>query len=73
MLDERAYIAQVESASPEKFSEMLSTADQEQQSALRAYFGSAKLDRLRTLAQRQLVRGPAGEKGKPRSPSRNPR
>ena len=63
MLDERAYIAQVESASPEKFSEMLSTADQEQQSALRAYFGSAKLDRLRTLAQRQLVRGPAAKKG----------
>ena len=36
MLDERAYIAQVESASPEQFSEMLSTADQEEQSALRA-------------------------------------
>lgn len=63
MLDERAYIAQAESASPEKFSEMLSTADQEQQSALRAYFGSAKLDRLRTLAQRQVVRGPAAKKG----------
>ncbi len=63
MLDERAYIAQVESASPEQFSEMLSTADQEEQSALRAYFGSDKLDRLRTLAQRQLVRGAAQKKG----------
>jgi pimeloyl-ACP methyl ester carboxylesterase len=63
MLDERAYIAQVEAASPETFSEMLSTADQEQQNALRAYFGAAKLDRLRTLAQRQLVRGPGAKKG----------
>jgi pimeloyl-ACP methyl ester carboxylesterase len=63
MLDERAYIEEVESASPEQFAEILSTANIEQQAALRAYFGAAKLDRLRALAQRQVIRSPATKKG----------
>jgi pimeloyl-ACP methyl ester carboxylesterase len=63
MLDERAYIAEVEAASSEQFAEILSTANMEQQAALRAYFGASKLERLRALAQRQVVRGPAAKKG----------
>jgi pimeloyl-ACP methyl ester carboxylesterase len=62
-MNERAFIARLESANSEEFSELLRNSDLEQQRALRAYFGAAKLERLRSLAQRQIVRGVTQKRG----------
>jgi pimeloyl-ACP methyl ester carboxylesterase len=64
MFDERAFLSDVETASPEHFGEILRTANLDQQRALRAYFGTAKLERLRVLAQRQVTRGTTRKKGR---------
>ncbi len=64
MIDERAFIAEVESASAEHFAEILRTADMEQQRALKVYLGEAKFERLRGLANQQVTRGVVQKKGK---------
>jgi pimeloyl-ACP methyl ester carboxylesterase len=55
MINEREFISNVETASPEAFANILRNADAGQQRALCAYFGRGKFERLRTLAQRQVV------------------
>ncbi|HZP21825.1 MAG TPA: CHAT domain-containing protein [Terriglobales bacterium] len=64
MIDERAFIAEVESASAEHFAEILRTANMEQQRAMQVHFGAPKFERLRLLAQQQITRGAAQKKGK---------
>ncbi len=64
MIDERAFIAEVESASAERFAEILRTADMEQQRAMQVHFGAEKFERLRLLAQQQVTRGVVQKKGK---------
>lgn len=64
MIDERKFITKVESASSDQFAEIIRTANIEEQQALGAYFGPERLQRLRTLAQAQLTRGPAQKLGK---------
>lgn len=64
MIDERAFIAEVETASADRFAEILRSADMEQQRALQAHFGAQKFDRLRSLAQQQVTRGVGKKKGK---------
>src|SRR5215470_10425403 len=59
MINEREFVAAAERMTAEQFSELLRTSDPEQQRALAAYLGTQKFERMRLLAQRQLVRGAA--------------
>jgi len=64
VIDERKFIAEVESATPEHFGEILRTADLEQQRALQVHFGADKFERLRRLANQQVTRGVVKKQGK---------
>ncbi|MGB9179147.1 MAG: CHAT domain-containing protein [Pyrinomonadaceae bacterium] len=58
MADERAFIAQVEAASPDELARLLSHPALDEEKALRAYLGEDRYQRLHSLAlKRNVVRG----------------
>ena len=55
MFDEKAFIARVEAAGPEEFSEILRRPTAEQEKALRVHFGERRFERLHALALKSSV------------------
>lgn len=61
MFDERQFIARIETASPESFGDYLRRPSEDEERALRAYFGDQRYDRLHSLALRKRsLRGAEG-------------
>ena len=56
-MNERAFLAQLESASPGELSEILRRPSADEQRVLEIHFGAARLDHLRSLALRSQRRG----------------
>jgi hypothetical protein len=50
MIDERAYIARLESADPQELASMLATPTAEQEKTLRVYLGDERYQRMHDLA-----------------------
>ena len=63
MFDEKAFIARVEAAGPEEFSEILRRPTAEQEKALRVHFGERRFERLHALALKSAVRRAVTKKG----------
>jgi pimeloyl-ACP methyl ester carboxylesterase len=61
-MDERAFIAQLESAGPERFAEMLVRPSAAEEQALRAYLGDERYQRLHSMALRRSVSRAAPDK-----------
>jgi CHAT domain-containing protein/pimeloyl-ACP methyl ester carboxylesterase len=63
MIDEEAFIARVEAADPEEFSEILRRPTAEQEKALRVHFGERRFERLHGLALKSSVRRAVTKRG----------
>src|SRR4051794_9951 len=61
MINERTFLAQLESANPEQLSEILRRPTADEERLLEIYFGAERLQRLRSLAlgvrRRAVVKG----------------
>jgi hypothetical protein len=63
MFDERAFLAEVEAAEPERFARLLVAANRDEETALRIHLGDARFERLRELAARRDVRSQQPKRG----------
>ena len=62
MIDERAFLAQLESANTDELAQILRRPSADEERVLEVYFGRERLEQLRGLAlstQRRSLRGPA--------------
>ncbi len=61
MFDERAFIARVESASPEELANLLTHPSVEQEKALRAHLGDQRYQRMHSMALKRNVNRSVGQ------------